>query len=138
MTVSDGHNIEPAVKHLLELGLFDHVHWQLDVLWDSPMFARWDDFLGWRDNNYNPGITKLAHLFKENLEKGKTLLFVFLTSKLCTGKVLGIAPFLGILWSLLNNQKITHIRCSAGYKVRLLLFLAMTFCRALILLPEDR
>ncbi|KAH3757740.1 radical SAM domain protein [Pelomyxa schiedti] len=101
MTVSDGHQIEPAVSHLLGLGLFDHVHWQLDVLWDSPMFARWEDFLGWRNTSYNPGITALAQKFREALDRGV---------------VLGIAPFLGLLWSLLTRGRVDHIRCSAGFK----------------------
>jgi len=102
MTVSNGHDIYKNVTHLLDLGIFTHVHWQLDVLWDSPIFARWDDYLGWRDTNYNPGITKLVKLFIDTLEKD--------------GKILGIVPILGLLWSYLNNEKVSHIRCSSGYK----------------------
>ena len=52
MTVSNGSNIYDDVMHLIDLDrteteppLFDHVHWQMDVLWDSPKFARWDNFL---------------------------------------------------------------------------------------------
>lgn len=103
MTVGNGHHLYPSVNHLLHVGVFTHVHWQLDVLWDSPIFARWDNFLEWRDNDYNPAITKLTAEFIDAVEK--------------EGKVLGIVPILGILWSYLNNEKITHIRCSSGYKV---------------------
>eukprot|EP00727_Mastigamoeba_balamuthi_P011211 m51a1_g6712 putative radical sam domain protein (391) ;mRNA; r:128678-130284 len=110
MTVGEWSDIERDVKHLLTIPqdpekpdgekLFNHAHWQLDVLWDSPMFARWDNFLGWRDDSYNPGITRLADLFAEELAKGR---------------VLGIAPFKGVLGSILTEEKVKHIRCSAGY-----------------------
>jgi len=99
MTVSEVCDIYQSVCHLLGLGIFDHVHWQLDCLWDSDMNARYKDFYGWRDKNYNPGITKLIEMFMENLRKGK---------------VLGIVPFLGLLKSFINNEKVKRIRCGAG------------------------
>lgn len=103
MTVGEWSTIEVDVLHLCcDLApLFDHVHWQLDVLWDSPKFARWDDFLGWRDTKYNPGITRLAQRFADELR---------------AGRVLGIVPFLGLVWSILNDKPATHIRCSSGFR----------------------
>eukprot|EP00033_Pygsuia_biforma_P000242 GCRY01000302.1.p1 GENE.GCRY01000302.1~~GCRY01000302.1.p1 ORF type:complete len:398 (-),score=105.49 GCRY01000302.1:61-1185(-) len=106
MAVSDGSNIYDDVMHLINLDmeeegkpLFDHVHWQLDVLWDSPKFARWEDFLGWRENNYNPGITRLADEFVRELQNGR---------------VLGIAPFLALLNSYMKGEKVKRIRCGSG------------------------
>jgi putative peptide-modifying radical SAM enzyme len=99
MTVSEVCDIYNSVSHLLSLGLFDHVHWQLDCLWDSDMGARYKDFYGWRDKVYNPGITKLVELFMDNLRKGT---------------VLGIVPFLGLLKSFIKGEKIKRIRCGAG------------------------
>ncbi len=99
MTVSEVCDIYKSVTHLLSLGIFDHVHWQLDCLWDSDMSARYKDFYAWRDTVYNPGITKLIEAFMENLRKGI---------------VLGIVPFLGLLKSFINGEKIKRIRCGAG------------------------
>lgn len=99
MTVGEVCDIFKSVTHLLSLGLFDHVHWQLDCLWDSDMGARYKDFYAWRDKSYNPGITKLIGLFMENLRNGT---------------VLGIVPFLGLLKSFIKGEKIKRIRCGAG------------------------
>lgn len=101
MTVGEWTDIERDVMHLVGLGVFDHVHWQLDVLWDSPKHARWDDFIGWRDRSYNPGITRLAERFAAELGRGH---------------VLGIAPFLGIAWGILACRPATHVRCSSGHR----------------------
>ena len=101
MTVGEWSNIERDVRHLLGLGLFDHVHWQLDVLWDSPKFARWDDFLGWRDGSYNPGITRLAEHFAAEVR---------------AGRVPGIVPFVALAYSVVAGKPARHIRCSSGWK----------------------
>lgn len=103
MTVGEWSTIDVDVAHLLDLGggaLFDHVHWQLDVLWDSPKFARWNDFLGWRDGSYNPGITRLCERFARRLSED--------------GVVEGVAPILGIAWSVLAKRPARHVRCSSG------------------------
>ncbi len=99
MTVSEVCDIYESVKFLLNLGLFDHVHWQLDCLWDSDMNTRYKDFYAWRDKMYNPGITKLIELFMDTLRKGS---------------VLGIVPFEGLLKSFINGEKVKRIRCGAG------------------------
>lgn len=101
MTVGEWSDIERDVRHLLGLGLFDHVHWQLDVLWDSPKFARWDDFLGWRDGSYNPGITRLAEHFADEVRHGR---------------VPGIVPFVALAYSVVADKPARHIRCSSGWK----------------------
>ncbi len=78
MTVSERTDIYKDVLHLVELEVFDHIHWQLDVGWS----AVWQDFSGWCKNNYMPGIKALVELWKEKLQ---------------TGEVLGLVPFLGII-----------------------------------------
>lgn len=35
MTVSERSDIYKDVLHLLSLNLFDHIHWQLDVVWSD-------------------------------------------------------------------------------------------------------
>lgn len=107
MTVHKDSDIYRDVTFLLNLKdytgnyLFDHVHWQLDVMWDTPKYARWDgNFLKWRDNNYNPGISKLASDFVENLKSEKP-------------RILGIAPFLGLLYSFYKGEK-SKLRCGSG------------------------
>lgn len=100
MTCSGNNDIYASVNHLLSLGLFDHVHWQLDCEWDSEMNSRYQpSFVHWRDNNYNPGITKLMDEFMENLKKGK---------------VMGIVPFLGLLRRFMKGEKIKRIMCGSG------------------------
>ncbi len=76
MTVWDRSDIFEEVTHLLKLGLFDHVHWQLNVIWTEP----WD-FRKWADNSYLPGIRRLVSLWVERMRQGE---------------VTGIVPFLGI------------------------------------------
>ncbi len=79
MAVSEESNIYEEVTHLLSLP-FDHVHWQLNVVWAPD--NSWKDFDLWVKNSYNPGITKLANLWIEELKRGK---------------ILGIVPFLGVI-----------------------------------------
>jgi len=75
MALSERGNVYRDVTHLLPL--FDHVHWQLDVLWSD----RWKDFEGWA-SHYKKGIEKLAEFWLSSMKKGK---------------ILGIAPFQGII-----------------------------------------
>lgn len=107
MTVSNCSDIHRDVNHLLQIPygdnatLFDHVHWQLDVQWDTPAYKSYDDFFAWRDKNYNPGITKLADEFIAGIKEGK---------------ILGITPFLGVIWSHLSGEKFETVRCSSGWE----------------------
>lgn len=103
MTVSGvGGDIFRDVKDLLDLDLFDHVHWQLDVEWSTPMYAGYENrggFLRWRDEVYNPSVTRLAEYFRDALVKDK--------------KLLGIAPFLPLLHTLITGVQ-SGLRCGAG------------------------
>lgn len=78
MAVSEKTDIYEDVSHLIRTGIFDHVHWQLDVGWSDS----WKDFDGWAEGNYKQGIRKLVGWFKEEL---------------ANGRVLGMVPILGIL-----------------------------------------
>jgi len=100
MAVSEKTNIYEDVKHLIELKnpKFDHVHWQLDVQWDLPPYQRYKNFDEWA-KRYNKGITKLVKYWIQKMEKEE--------------KVQGIVPFIGIMKTLLNNEK-TELRCGAG------------------------
>ena len=106
MTVGEDSDIYRDVNHLLNVEhngkkLFDHVHWQLNVMWDTPAYSSYKDFFGWRDNCYNPGISKLAQEFITCLKQGN---------------ILGITPFLGVLWSYLSGEKFETVRCSSGWE----------------------
>ncbi|ADL19813.1 Radical SAM domain protein [Acidilobus saccharovorans 345-15] len=68
MAVTQDTDIYEDVMHLLGLGLFDKVHWQLDVVW-SP---RWD-FEGWAERSYLPGVRRLVDLFISELRRGRVL-----------------------------------------------------------------
>lgn len=98
MTCSKVSDIYRDVKALIDMELFDHVHWQLDVQWTTPAYSGYDDFFQWRDEVYNPGVHKLAEWFREELNNGR---------------VLGIVPFLGILDTMLDNRP-TGLRCGSG------------------------
>jgi len=94
MAVSEESDIYEEVTHLLSLP-FDHIHWQLNVVW-SPE-GSWHDFDAWVHRSYNPGITSLARFWMDNL-KG--------------GKILGIVPFLGVLKRMLSGEE--GLPCGAG------------------------
>ena len=99
MAVSGHTDIYMDVRHLIELGLFDHVHWQLDVLWDYPPAQRYNDFKAWLYGNYFPGINKLLDWWLDELEDGN---------------VLGIAPFKGILYRILTGYRLGLLPCGSG------------------------
>lgn len=125
MTTHEQVDIYEAVTHLLSLKetadggklddkrLYDHIHWQLDVCWDSPKFARWNDYLKWRDESYNPGISKLIDLWIEHMKNPDSSKLPRYTANQ-TSAVLGIAPFQRIMYSLLTGEKIEGVRCGAG------------------------
>jgi putative peptide-modifying radical SAM enzyme len=93
MTAWERTDIYEDVTHLLGLGIFDHIHWQLDVIWSE----RWD-FREWSERSYLPGIRKLVSLWLEEMRKGR---------------VLGIAPFLGIMRAELFGD-LPSPPCGAG------------------------
>ncbi|MHA1143780.1 MAG: TIGR04084 family radical SAM/SPASM domain-containing protein [Candidatus Helarchaeota archaeon] len=114
MTVSIRSNIYEEVTHLLmvkdqfDKQLFNHVHWQLDVLWgtegilwsntNSLKGIDWSVFDRWAEN-YNLGISRLAETWVQKMARD--------------GVILGIAPFLKVMDDLLNDRA-TTIRCGSG------------------------
>lgn len=96
MTVSQESGIYRDVMHLLSLQ-FDHVHWQLNVVWDPE--GSWKDFRGWLRDSYYPGLKKLSNYWIESIEK--------------TGKIPGIVPFQGVMKRLMGLEK-PGLPCGAG------------------------
>ncbi|WXG44651.1 MAG: TIGR04084 family radical SAM/SPASM domain-containing protein [Promethearchaeati archaeon SRVP18_Atabeyarchaeia-1] len=101
MTASEHTDIFLDVSHLLELKNpeFNHVHWQIDALWDSPPDLRWNNFERWIGESYDPGIERLVRMWGDSLVRH--------------GKVLPILPFTGIMRTLLNGGN-AGLRCGAG------------------------
>jgi len=101
MAVSEKTDIFLDVKHLIELDdpKFNHVHWQLDALWDTPPAQRYENFNLWVDKVYNPGVTRLAQYWYNAMIRDEI--------------VLGIVPFLGIIKTLLFNRG-EYLRCGVG------------------------
>ncbi|MDI9643753.1 MAG: TIGR04084 family radical SAM/SPASM domain-containing protein [Candidatus Verstraetearchaeota archaeon] len=93
MAVSEKTDIYRDVCHLAGLGLFDHIHWQLDVGWSDS----WTDFEGWCARSYEPGILRLIDLWIRRLKRGE---------------VMGLVPILGILKRL--REPCTNPPCGAG------------------------
>jgi putative peptide-modifying radical SAM enzyme len=101
MTVLEPTDIYKQVKWLLfnQECPFESVHWQLDALfWKNDFKKR--NFYEWVKKDYNPGIKKLIKFWVSYMEK--------------TGRVLRIYPFLGLMQSLLLNEK-SLLRCGAGW-----------------------
>jgi putative peptide-modifying radical SAM enzyme len=98
MAVSQQSDIYRDVRHLLNLTnpKFDHVHWQLNVIWDAE--GNWADFDGWARESYNPGITRLVNDWVKAMDQGI---------------VKGIVPFLPIAYTLLTGKS-SGLRCGSG------------------------
>ena len=94
MTVSEMGDIHRDVMHLLSLNLFNHVHWQLDVVWSD----RWDDFDGWAMRSYLPGVRRLVRWWIREMRKGR---------------VPGVVPFLGLVKAALATDQESP-PCGAG------------------------
>ncbi len=95
MTVSERTNIFKDVTHLISTKLFDHVHWQLDLVWSD----RWRNLEKWAEENYKPGLRRLLRFWINEIEKGR---------------LHGIVPFTGILKNALFNEKSPAPPCEAG------------------------
>ncbi|MHA2143317.1 MAG: TIGR04084 family radical SAM/SPASM domain-containing protein [Candidatus Thorarchaeota archaeon] len=98
MAVSEQSDIYRDVRHLVELRdpTFDHVHWQLNAVWDAE--GNWSNFDSWLNNSYNPGISKLVNKWIAAMK---------------TGIVEGIVPFLPLMYSLMAGKK-SELRCGSG------------------------
>lgn len=101
MTTSYKTDIFKEVLHLLNLQnpTFDHIHWQLDVMWDADYEQNKEKIKDWIVYEYNPGITKLVNYWVNEINEN--------------GVIKGIAPFLGIVYSLLTGEK-SDLKCGAG------------------------
>lgn len=95
MTVSELSDIYSDVTNLLSLSLFDHIHWQLNVIWNN----HWKSFDYWCENSYLPGIRRLIELWIKEARKGK---------------VLGIVPFLSILKAMIKDERLDCPHRRAG------------------------
>lgn len=93
MAYSDGGDIHRDVSHLL--GIFDHVHWQLDVFW-TELDTRIDPDK-WIDD-YDAGIERLIEDMRRGIE---------------IGRIPGIVPFIPIMRTLLTREP-HHIWCGSG------------------------
>ncbi len=95
MTVTEDSDIYRDVTHLLKLGLFDKIHWQLNVVW-----CDYWDFEKWAWKSYVPGFYRLVKLFLEYAEHGV---------------VLKIVPITGMLTAILYKPNV-GVPCGAGYR----------------------
>jgi len=99
MAVSEQSDIYRDVRHLLDLKRphFQHVHWQLNVVWNAE--DNWIDFDRWIRESYYPGINRLVDEW---------------LAKMQTGVIEGIVPFLPVMHDLLTGNR-SSIRCGAGH-----------------------
>jgi putative peptide-modifying radical SAM enzyme len=102
MTVMEQTDIYKQVRWLLNNDefSFSSVHWQLNAGFWKTDFAR-RDFKQWSEDNYNPGIRRLARFWVDYMEE--------------KGAVLRLYPFLGIAQSLLSGEKKSLLRCGGGW-----------------------
>jgi len=100
MTVGEATEIDKQVLALAFNGdmPISAVHWQLDALfWQNDYLKR--DFRGWVEGSYNPRIRALVHFWLEHMKT--------------RGAVLRLYPFLGVMASLLEEER-SKLRCGAG------------------------
>ena len=94
---SEFSDVYEQVLHLSNLDLFDSVHWQIDAGFykndfDEEKFSKFVE-------EYNKSISKLIDFWVDEMKNGRVLRFY---------------PFVGIMDSILKNEK-TRLRCGAGY-----------------------
>ena len=96
MTVTEQSDIYRDVRHLLSLKLFNHVHWQLNLVWTDR--GNWRDLWGWIRGSYARGLRRLIEEWVESMYEGR---------------VEGIAPFQGIVKRLLGEDRVNP-PCGSG------------------------
>lgn len=99
MTISFPDIYEQAshIINLMDQGIFDSIHWQLDA--------------GFYKNDFNlENFTKFTDKYNSSIDK----LLDFWIEKMKKGKILMIYPFIGIFDTLYYN-KISKLPCGAGY-----------------------
>jgi len=101
MTVMEPLDLFKEVRWLVENEeySFHSVHWQLNAgFWND--LNRREKFWEWVKENYLPGLGKLAEWWVKRMEE--------------TGEVLKLYPFLGVVKSLLEGERV-WLRCGAGH-----------------------
>jgi putative peptide-modifying radical SAM enzyme len=90
-------DIYEQTLNLINFG-FNSIHWQIDAEFykNDFDFEKFSKFVA----EYNKSISKLADFWVDEMRKGKVIM---------------IYPFIGIIQSLLKNEK-TKLRCGAGYE----------------------
>ena len=79
---------------------FSSVHWQLNAgFWGNDHPKR--DFRRWSENDYIPGVARLAKFWVDQMEKKRLVYKLY--------------PLLGIANSLLNEDKNSLLRCGGGW-----------------------
>lgn len=102
MTVMEQTDIKKQVTWLLNNDefSFSSVHWQLNAgFWGNDYVRR--DFKRWSENNYIPGLAKLAEFWVDEMEQKHVVHKLY--------------PFLGIADSLLFDQTPSRLRCGGGW-----------------------
>ncbi len=95
MVAGERTEIFSDVIHLMNLGIFTHVHWQIDAIWSD--MERLKNFDIWVEK-YNRGISVLSKEFFKILR---------------SGKIPGIVPFLGVLKAFIHEPNPSP-PCGAG------------------------
>ena len=99
MTISPGVDIEKEVLHLINLNIFDAIHWQLNVLFHKEAWNNKEQIIKWFQESYNPGITNLIKYWTDEAKKENLIQLV---------------PFVAIMNNLLTNTFVNNVRCGAG------------------------
>ncbi|MCS7140414.1 MAG: TIGR04084 family radical SAM/SPASM domain-containing protein [Candidatus Nezhaarchaeota archaeon] len=96
MTVTELSDIHRDVMHILSLEVFDHVHWQLNAVWNPNKSS----FSSWLKESYIPKMSTLIETW---------------TVKALRGKLMGIAPFKALLYAMIKEQSLGMPPCGAGW-----------------------
>ncbi|MDA3855910.1 MAG: TIGR04084 family radical SAM/SPASM domain-containing protein [Candidatus Woesearchaeota archaeon] len=102
MTVDETCDIYGGVTHLYENDdfSFSSIHWQIDAqFWKGDYETR--NFKQW-SNTYNQGIKKLVNWWLDKIKENKSVPKIY--------------PFIGIMQTLLNDEKVP-MRCGAGHSL---------------------
>ncbi len=102
MTVMEQTDIYDQVNWLLNNDefSFSSVHWQLNAgFWGNDYARR--NFKRWTENNYIPGLARLAKFWVNEMEQKSVVHKLY--------------PFLGIIDSLLFDDRPCHLRCGGGW-----------------------
>jgi len=96
MTLTESSDVHRDVMHLLSLNLFDHVHWQLNAIWNPDM----EGFKFWLFNDYMPKLECLVDSW---------------VSSLVGGDILGIAPLKTLSSAIVRGLSLGAPPCGAGW-----------------------